>query len=252
MSRASSLPGFKIEAGKNINVKGTVENAEVRAGGDIELMSGITGSELYCEGDLKCRFIENCTVFVKGDIMAEYILNSNIKCGRSIKTVGRIAKIIGGSCLAGHNIETTTIGSIANVKTRLELGTDYTVIDRQQKLQEQIPELEKKIESIKPIISLLRQLEASNRLTPEKAEILEKAQYNYSANMDMLESAKKELDQIAEAISNRGYGRILCTGMIHPGTTVVIGPTTLHVNETLSNTSLYYSEGEISKGVASR
>ena len=87
------LPGFKIEAGKNISVKGTVENAEVRAGGDIELMSGINGSDLYCEGDLTCRFIEGCNVFVKGEITAEYILNSNIKCGKSIKTVGRRAKI---------------------------------------------------------------------------------------------------------------------------------------------------------------
>lgn len=246
------MPGYKIEAGKNICVRGTVESAVIRAGGNIELMSGITNSELHCEGDLKCRFIENSTVFVKGNIVAEYILNSDIKCGKSIKTVGKIAKIIGGNCLAGQNIETTTVGSIANVKTKLELGTDYSVIERQQHLQKQIPELQKKINSIRPILSLLRQLEASNRLTPEKAEILANAQYNYDVNTEMLEKAKQELEQIAAAISNRGYGRILCTGTIYPGTTVVIGPTTLSITETLENTSLYYVEGEIRKGIATR
>lgn len=246
------LPGFKIEAGKNISVKGTVENAEVRAGGNIELMSGITGSELYCEGDLTCRFIEGCNVFVKGEITAEYILNSNIKCGKSVKTVGRRAKIIGGNCLAGQNIVTSTIGSIANVKTRLELGTDHTVIKRQQELQGKVPELESSIEKMKPLLTLLHQLQQSNRLTPEKAEILKKVEYSYDANTRLLEDINKELEDIAERINTRGYGRILCDGTIYPGTIIEIGPTALNISETLTNTSLYYSEGDIKFGVASR
>ncbi len=244
------LPGFKIEAGKNISVRGTVENAEVRAGGNIEFMSGITGSELYCEGDLTCRFIENCNVFVMGEVTAEYILNSNIKCGKSVKTVGRRSKIIGGNCLAGQNIVTSTIGSIANVKTRLELGTDHTVIKRQQELQAMVPELEKSIEKMKPLLSLLQQLEKNNRLTSEKAEILQKVQYSFDAKAEILENTYKELEIIDEKLINRGYGKIICAGTIYPGTTVEIGPTTLQITETLTNTSLHYSEGDIIMGTA--
>jgi len=122
--RGMVLPGFEIEAGGNIDVMGVVEGSTIRAGGNITLKSGITGSKIYCNGDLKSRFIENCTVFVKGDITAEYILNSNIKCGKNIKVIGSIAKIIGGSCMAGQDIVARTIGSVANVKTSLELGTD--------------------------------------------------------------------------------------------------------------------------------
>lgn len=246
------LPGFKIEAGNNISVKGTVENAEVRAGGNIELLSGITGSELYCEGDLTCRFIESCNVFVKGEITAEYILNSNIKCGKSIKTVGRRAKIIGGSCLAGHNIVTTTIGSIANVKTKLELGTDHSIIEHQQELMKKVPELKASIEKLRPLLSLLTQLEEHDRLTPEKKEIFHKVKYSYTASMDELAQIEGELERITERLNSRGYGRILCEGTIYPGTTVVIGPTTLHIEERLTNTSLYYSEGNILQGVASK
>lgn len=246
------LPGFKIEAGRHINVKGTVENAVVKAGGNIELMSGITGSELYCDGDLKCRFIEGCRVFVKGDITAEYILNSDIKCGKNVKTVGKRSKIIGGTCLAGQNIETTTVGSIANVKTKLELGTDYTVIERQQRLTVRIPELEKQIESLKPLIGLLRQREQSNRLTPDKVEILKNAQYSYDASMEELAAARKEMEEIAQAINNRGYGRIICSGTIFPGTIVEIGPTVMTINEALIYTTLYYDEGNIMMGVARR
>lgn len=244
------FPGFRIEAGRAIDVKGIVENATIKAGGNIRLLSGITGSELYCEGDLKCRFIENCNVLVKGEITAEYILNSQIKCGKTIRTVGKIAKIIGGNCVAGENIEAGTIGSAANVKTRLELGADFTVIRRQQELLTTIPELEAKMKGVNALLTLLRQLEAGNRLTPDKKKLLEQLEPAYEANANLLEEAKRELDEILQLVNRKSRGRIVCRGTIHPGTTVVMGAANLSVSENLNYTALYYSEGIIHKGTA--
>jgi uncharacterized protein (DUF342 family) len=244
------LPGFKIAAGRNIDVSGSVENSTIQAGGNIRLNSGITGSELHCDGDLICRFIENCDVFVKGDIKAEYILNSNIKCGKNIKTVGKVAKIIGGNCVAGQNIEAGNVGTVANVKTRLELGTDYASIKRQQELQTLLVDLGKKIESVKQLITLLKQLEASGRMTPDKKEILDKVESSYVANIQLQEAAKKELEEIALSIKNKSFGKIVCTGTIFPGTTVVIGPASLTITEPWSYTALYLEEGSICKGIA--
>ena len=113
--RGMVLAGFCVEAGGNIEISGTVESAVLKAGGKIILRSGIIGSELHCNGDLSSRFIEDCNVTVKGDVKAEYIMSSNITCGKSIKIVGAIAKIVGGSCIAGKDIETRTIGTLAGV-----------------------------------------------------------------------------------------------------------------------------------------
>lgn len=239
------LPGFEIEAGGNIQVNGTVEAAKIKAGGSIKLHGGITGSELYCEGDLHSRFIENCNIFVKGDLKAEYILHSNIKCGKNLKVTGLIAKIIGGACIVGQDIEASTIGSIANIKTKLELGTDPTIIERQQKLLVQVPELAKRIESLQPLITLLQQLEASDRLTPEKKQIFDNVSFNYDTDTKLLEKAKKELEEISQSLQIKGYGRIVCTGAIYPGTSIVMGTAKLSITDTLKNTSLYYDEGSI-------
>ena len=239
------LPGLKIEAGKNIIVKGRVENAAIKAGGNINLQSGIIGSKIYCDGDLKCRFIESCNVFVKGDINAEYIINSDIKCGKSIKIMGSIAKIIGGTYIAGQNIEAQTIGSSANANTKIELGTDPTVINRQQELLVQIPELEKQIESLKPLMTILRQLETADRLTPEKRQVFDDVSYSYDTNMKLHADAQKELEDIGQWIKTKGFGRIICTGTIHPGTQIVIGGSPLTITNALDNTTLYYDEGNI-------
>lgn len=244
------LPGYKIEAGENISVRGTVESALIKAGGNIKLQSGITGSELECDGDLTCCFIENSNIVVKGNITAEYILNSNIKCGKSIITTGKISKIIGGNCSAGGNIETKTIGSISNVKTKMELIINCCVIERRDELKSKIPELEKHIDSLKKIISVLRRLAINNQLSPEKKEILENATYNYYTDTKSLDEIKKELDEIDESINSMGNSKIVCKGTIYPGTTVVMGSSNLFITEPLNNTAIYCKDGRIHKGMA--
>ena len=245
--RGGIQPGFRVEATGYLDVCGTAESASIKAGGNVRLQSGITGSSLTCDGDLKSRFIEGCNVFVKGDITAEYVLHSDIKCGKNLKVLGSQAKIIGGNCIVGQNIEACFIGSVATVKTRLEIGTDPTIIERQQSLLAQIPKLEKNIESLRPLLALLRQLEANNRLTPEKKDALEDASYSYETYTKLLEDARRELQEIAEALYARGYGRVVCSGIIYPGTNIIIGSAKLTVNETLKNTTVSNYKGLISQ-----
>jgi len=243
-------PGFSVEAEGNVDVFGTVESAVIKAGGNIRLNSGITGSELVCAGDLKSRFIENCHVFVRGDIVAEYILHSSIRCGHNLKTEGRISKIIGGSCMVQQSIESRIIGSSADVKTILQLGTDPAVLQRQQKLQILIPELEQQITSLLPLLSLLRKLKMEDRLPPEKLELLQKISNTYESARAEHRSASRELDEISSSQRSGEFSRVICLGTIHPGTVVTIGNASLTVTEAMNNASLSNKGGEIVLGSA--
>ena len=236
--------GYKIQADGNIEVKGAVETATVISSGSVRLQSGITGSELHCSGDLNCRFIENCNVFVKGDINAEYIINSNVKCGKTIKIMGKIARIIGGSCVAGQNIEAHTIGSVASVETRLALGTSQAVIERQQELINQAEVLKNQLEKLKPLLNILHQLAEVGRLTDDKKETYNKAVYSQEVSINLLENINKELEEIAASIRAKGFGRIISTGIIYPGTKVVIGTATLSITEPINCASMYYNDKE--------
>lgn len=244
------MPGFVIDARGNIEVRGIVQKSTVKAGGNINLHSGIIGSTLHCDGDLNCKFIENCDIFVKGEIISKNIINSNIKCGRSIKINGSTAKIIGGTYIAGKNIEARTIGSSANVKTRLELSTDQTVITKQQGLLSNVSKWENQNEKLIPLITLLTQLEAANRLTPDKKHALEKANITFKTNTELLEGARSELDKIAQYLEEKGHGRIICSGSIYPGTQVIIGKANISITNSLECVSLYYDEGNIGIGSA--
>lgn len=248
--RGMVLPGFSIEAGGNIEIAGAVEHSKITAGGSIKLLSGMNSSELYCSGDLRCKFIENSEAFVKGNIYAESIISSHVKCGQTVKVSGAIAKLIGGSCIAGRNIEAGTIGSISNLKTTLELGTDESVMQRQQELVALLEPMEAQNEKLIPLLDILMQLEGCNRLDPEKKKILENVIFSYNHNLEALDSAKRELEEINLSIKAKGYGRIICSNTMHPGTRIIMGDTSRNIYEPLKNAFLYYHQGEINIGSA--
>ena len=149
-----------------------------------------------------------------------------------------------------QTIESRIIGSTANVKTVLQLGTDPAVLQRQHKLQALIPELEKQIESLLPLLSLLRKLELENRLTPQKQELLQKISHSYEAAKTEHRSARRELDEISSSQLGKDFSRVICHGTIYPGTVVTIGNANLTVTETINNASLANKEGEIVLGPA--
>lgn len=242
--------GFVVEAAGNIEIYGGVSSAILIAGGNIILRNGVIGSKLNCEGDLTSRFIENCNACVKGNIKTDYIMNSNIKCGKTLQTTSSISRIVGGVYLAGENIEARIIGSSAGVNTHLELCIDSTNIERQQELLKELQLLECKLHSLQSLICLLRQFEAAKRLTPEKKQMLDNAIFSYNEITKLIENGEQELEQITESIKSKGYGRVICTGTIHPGTTVKIGSAMTKIHEPLIGRSLYYSEEGIRIGVA--
>jgi len=242
------LPGFTIESDGNMEIRGRVETAKLKAGGNIILHSGIIGSELICAGDLTSRFIENCNLTIKGSAKSEYIMNSNLRCGKSFKVFGMYARISGGSCIVGEDLTAPCIGSETGTKTDLELGTDPSIIERQHEIKKQIPELEKQINSLTQLISLLRQYEAANRLTAEKKVVLDNALFNYETTMALLEKEKQESEEIDESLKTKGYGKIICSGTIHPGTRIKIGCARMVVSDPITCRSLYHKEGEIWQG----
>lgn len=244
------LSGFIVEATGNIQIYGGLSSVTLIAGGNILLSGGVIGGNLSCEGDLTSKFIESCKVFTKGNIITDYVMNSNITCRKNLFAINSISKIVGGEYLVSENIQAKTIGSNANVKTYLEIKTDPAIIKRQQELLKKIQALETQEESLISLINLLQQFEASKSLTPEKKETLKKALFSYSEISGLIESNKFKLNKINESIKLKGYGHIICEGKMYPGTIVKIGTAQATIQESMFGKSLYYSEEGIRVGKA--
>lgn len=239
--KGTVLPGFIVEASGNIQVYKGLSSVKLIAGGDIVLNCGITGGNLSCEGNLKSRFIENCRVSVKGDINTDYVMNSKIVCRKSLYAINSIGKIVGGEYLVSENIQARTIGSNANIRTYLEIAIDPAILERQDILKKEIEALETQRDSLRTLIDILEQLGEKNLLSPEKKEALENSIFSYDRVNDLIEENTLELEKIREWIRSKGFGRINCTGMLHTGTFIKIGPMKTIISDPMFSKSIYYS-----------
>lgn len=239
--RGNVASGFTVEAGGNIEIWGFVEAAVLKAGGNITIHNGINGMNnamIECRGDLNSKFIENADVIVFGSVKTGSIINSNVKCGETIELMGGYATIMGGDCTAGKSIVAKTIGTHTYISTRLDVGTDPTILIRQKELEAELACLEKECENVDRIIGLLEQFEAANRLDSEKIEILDRARTTKPVLCNQVEMAKQELDDINEKMRQSGYGKIVCSGQMFPGTQIHMGYASLTINAIYKNCTL--------------
>ena len=245
------LSGFTIEAGGNVEVMGVVEGATIRAGGDIILRRGMQGMGkgiLISGGDIIARYIENSNVEARNDIKAEAIMHSNVKCGNKLELSGRKGLPVGGSCKVGKEIIAKVIGSHLATVTEIEVGVDPTVRERYKAVRDEIVQMETDLRKAEQAIAILRKMELSGTITPEKKEMLAKSMRTRVYYSSRLMELKEELGQLEAKLQQEAYGRVRCHDIIYPGTRVAIGSCKMYVKENLHYCTLYRDGADIRVG----
>lgn len=245
------LSGFTIEAGGNVEVMGVVEGATIRAGGDIILRRGMQGMGkgiLISGGDIIARYIENSNVEARNDIKAEAIMHSNVKCGNKLEISGRKGLLVGGSCKVGKEIIAKVIGSHLATVTEIEVGVDPAVRERYKAVRDEIVQMETDLRKAEQAIAILRKMELSGTITPEKKEMLAKSMRTRVYYSSRLMELKEELGQLEAKLQQEAYGRVRCHDIIYPGTRVAIGSCMMYVKENLHYCTLYRDGADIRVG----
>lgn len=133
--------GFRITATGDIHVAGTVEAANLHAGGDIFVFSGIVGNkqaEISALGMIQARFIESATVTSAHSlVVADILIHSHTAVGTTLQvgTEGSKGQITGGVTRAGQRIQARILGSPAYTQTHVEVGRDPALQQQLQHIQ---------------------------------------------------------------------------------------------------------------------
>lgn len=245
------LSGFTVEAGGNVEVMGVVEGAVIKAGGDIILRRGMQGMGkgiLKSGGDIIARYIENSNIEARNDIKAEAIMHSNVKCGNKLELSGRKGLLVGGSCKVGKEISAKVIGSHLATVTDIEVGVDPTIRERYKAAKEESIQLEADLRKAEQAIAILKKLEMSGTITPEKKELLSKSMRTRIYYSSRLVELREEFDQLEAKLQQDAYGKIRCYNIIYPGTKVAIGSCMMYVKENLHYCTLYRDGADIRVG----
>ena len=227
---------------------GVVEGAKLVSKGDVVLKQGMQGMDrgiIESGGNVVAKFIENGTVYAKGDILVEAIMHSTVKCGGKISVAGRKGLIVGGLVQAGTEISARTIGSPMSTVTNVEVGIDPRLRQEYTELLKQINILEDQRKKAEQILRLFEKMKDYSTTDPSKIEIKRKAiraKLNYSAQMPKIKQRIYELEQI---FNNVEKGAIHVMDTIYPGTKVTIGPSSLYIKEEMKYLTFKREHGDV-------
>lgn len=117
------LDGFKVQASKGIKVQGNIGACEVSSEGDIAFcgLNGQGKASITCGGKVLANFIHDAQVHAEGDVLVETeIRNSFIRSNGMVKINKGI--LAGGETVALSGIESSIIGTVSSLRTRLIAG----------------------------------------------------------------------------------------------------------------------------------
>jgi uncharacterized protein (DUF342 family) len=223
------VDGFSVKAAGNIEVKGTVEKADLDAEGDIIVHQGITGrgKEIIRAGkSLMARFIENTMIDVGDSVIAsDGIINSRVDAGKRIICQGKRATIVGGRLRACEEINAKVLGSpTAGTETVCEVGVDPKTKELLSQLAEKKAALEKQYEDIKLNIQTLINIKQQRKSLPEDKEAY--LQELDEKRVETITDIKKNTEAIEKAqdlLNNlKARGRVSASSKVYPGVRVII------------------------------
>ena len=206
-----------INATGNITIHGSIEAAEVHAGGDLHVHHGICGKERgHCSavGRVTARFATNARVTSGGDMFfANEVVNSHLSCGGTLKA--KNGTILSGHAVAVGGIQCHTAGSEVGVKTILEAGLSpecYAAIQHTLTHAEQSRIKAQEIKSaVEPLLARAKSLTAAQK---EKAtELLYAANEAESRANEALAALAKFKTSLQTCMDHR----IVVSGLLHPG-----------------------------------
>lgn len=218
--------GLTVKATGTVTVDGIVEGANIEAGKDIVLRSGVMGASrasIIANGNISAKFFEYTRVHANGTIQADVFLNCQVSCGESIILNGKKASIIGGEVGAIESIEVDTLGSEGEVRTHVKIGNDMATRRRITVLQNKIKIEKTNLDKIEEGLKILQNMKND----PRRTDLL-RVKIRDTA---LLAGDEAELEKLQDQIERARGGSVKVTGNVYPGVRVEIDELRVLVKE---------------------
>ncbi len=119
--------GYSVTSGADLEVLGLVENASVKAGGDILLKGGMAGGGeglAQAGKNLYASFVQQGNLEATGSIIMKGLsMDSHLSAGQKIIFEGR-SSLVGGEARAREEVSVAVVGSAGAVPTTIRLGVN--------------------------------------------------------------------------------------------------------------------------------
>lgn len=251
--RGAVLSGFSVTSPGNVLVEDLIENSQVKAEGDIEVLGGIVmdpkGGKVSAKGGLSALYAKNATIVVGGDLNITHELsNCIVFAGNKVNVVKGRGRIIGSTVRAGKGVVANEIGSDLGVETTIFLGIERRSFSEElaqkKKLQSVLQRIYGSLGTDDPKSILARAPKEKRQAVASLLQARLRAEKKIKAIEQELEKERQRVRKAVEA-------RVRVRKVIYPGTIINCFGVSLKISEPVHNSQVYYDPKEQKVVVAS-
>jgi uncharacterized protein len=231
------VAGMKVRVTGDVVVTGTIEAAEVHAGGNIMVNGGIIGmtetvatdgqgqsrsARLVCGGMVKARFILHAEIDAAKMVAAEReIRQCFVDSGESVVVGppgGQNGVIVGGRVRAMTSVQAGVIGSSGAVRTEVQVGLDPHVHAQRAALQKKRQDLTEQQAKLEKLVMFLH-------ANPQKDVdgVGDRARKTYKQTFSDMEALKAEEAELVKALQPKPDAYVAARKTIHSGVQIRVG-----------------------------
>jgi uncharacterized protein (DUF342 family) len=243
--------GFSINCGGDLQVKGTIEDCSLNIGGNVLCKFGFIGQGkgiIDSKGDVNLGFMKNQIVKSRKSVnIAKEALNCSIFAKYSITVHGKPISVAGGNLMARDSITVHSVGNHSNIRTLLEIGTDFSLLEELDKTQQQINELSSNFQKLSESYKKFENIITNKKSFPEKNQALilklTESIQKHKQQMDLLKQRERIIQNKVYSFSS---AFISFKHALYPGTIIKIGERNLLIKEeVLGPKKVIYVNNEI-------
>lgn len=246
--RGNVLTGFQVRAKGDIRVVGGVEGAELYADGSIEITAGVMGTNkglIKAGKNVKTSFLQEANIEAGEDVhVTQSIMHSKVRAGRHIVCEGK-GLIVGGIIQAGELVTARTIGNTMSTATVIEVGVLPELRNELIDLRKQISVNTENMTKTEKALVILDQLASAGQLDQSKAELRNRLTMTRRETKEQLANYKERMLEIEKSLEQTGHAKVEVKGNVYGGTKIVIGRNTRYVKDTVQRVVFKVADGDI-------
>lgn len=232
-------PGFVVHADGDILIRGTVEDAEIRAAGDIVIMGGVlNNARIVAGGSVQLKFAQGSYIECEDELQ---VADSLVQCNVGKCAVFRLTNhnghrgVAGGKLLAKELVQTQCLGSEIEVRTDVVLGVDPDHVLKEKRLMGLIAHNQSDAERIEHFIAM--GLAHGKTQEDEGIKKLMLALHNRRRSA---EQAQDDLRKLEHDQLDPGRSRVEAFGTVFGGVHFTFGKAQWRVQNSMEHVQFWY------------
>lgn len=219
----SIYSGGYIKATGDIVIEHNVETARLIAGGNIMIKKGsCSRHDCFIEagGEVSGSFFEAANIKARGNVKANYIMNSEINTMGRIIVSGSKGMLLGGKTSAVRGVDTFNLGNGSHLKTFLEVGRTKMYEEQQEEYGHRRDQLVNELNALDKGWNKILQLLSANREVSE--DTVRKVHATIVAKSQELADLDAEISKLANITDQGMIAPVTVRGRAFGGTVIVI------------------------------